>query len=228
VIKILRSFYAPILKTYRNPIQFFIGHLRYAVHTLSFDESSLLQKIWAWYTAGLCARNITSYYLKNVTLRIDWLPLEYTAPGKIGLTILPGRKDRNRDLKCDIEVLKNNQITDAVVLVTNDEIQQYGVLDICSMYTSAGIRVYHLPILDQMVCSHEEMSALVTWMNDRLSNNAGIIIHCLGGLGRSGTVAGCLLKNRGLSAQDAINVVRKVRTGRAIESSIQEAMVISF
>ena len=44
----------------RDPRQAAIAMLRYAVHTLSFDESSPLQKHWALYTACRAAEKVSS------------------------------------------------------------------------------------------------------------------------------------------------------------------------
>ncbi len=54
----LRGFYADLLRDDHDPLQWQIAALRYAVHTLSFDESSQLQKQWALYTAGRCAERV--------------------------------------------------------------------------------------------------------------------------------------------------------------------------
>ena len=56
---VLRSFYPSVLQTDPDPYQLWVGQLRYAVHTLSFEESGLFQKRWALYSAGRCAERIT-------------------------------------------------------------------------------------------------------------------------------------------------------------------------
>jgi hypothetical protein len=56
----LRGFYSALLQTDADPFQMWIGQLRYAAHTLAFDESSLWQKRWALYTAGLAVERIRS------------------------------------------------------------------------------------------------------------------------------------------------------------------------
>lgn len=48
-----------------------------------------------------------------------------------------------------------------------------------------------------------------------------IFIHCRGGLGRTGTLAGRLLIENGLEPEAAINEVREARKG-AIETALQE------
>ncbi len=95
-------------------------------------------------------------------LRVDWLASsDLAGPGRVGLTLCPGRKDRGRDLTVDLETLAEGR----------------------------GMRFHHLPIRDQGVPSQEEA---VGWMRaiDRSSNAGGhIVVHCMGGLGRSGTIA---------------------------------------
>ena len=49
----------------------------------------------------------------------------------------------------------------------------------------------------------------------------------MGGLGRSGTVAGIILRDLGIPAQSAIDIVRQSRPG-AIETKEQELFVVSI
>ena len=70
---ILRGFYPGLLGPRRDPTQALIAMVRYAVHTLSFDESDVRQKQWALYTAGRAAHRLTDDLRRSVPLRIDWL-----------------------------------------------------------------------------------------------------------------------------------------------------------
>ena len=47
----------------------------------------------------------------------------------------------------------------------------------------------------------------------------------MGGLGRSGLLASCVLVDGGLSAEDAIREVREARDPRAVETRDQEDFV---
>ncbi len=57
-----------------------------------------------------------------------------------------------------------------------------------------------------------------------LSVKQSVVVHCLGGLGRSGTIAARLLVELGIDPDDAINRVRQSRPG-AIETKAQEQYV---
>ena len=58
VVRILREFYPQLIQSDGSPLQWLIGAMRYAVHTLSFDESSPFQKQWALYAAARCSAKI--------------------------------------------------------------------------------------------------------------------------------------------------------------------------
>lgn len=62
-------------------------------------------------------------------------------------------------------------------------------------------------------------------MDDNINAGKKIMVHCVGGLGRSGMAAASFLKFKGLSSDKAIEVVRKTRGPRAVESKIQEEFV---
>ncbi len=224
----IRSFYPELVQEDRDPLQLLIGQLRYAVHTLSFEESNEWQKLWALYTAGWCGAKITARLKRNGPLRVDWLDRERTGAGRLGLTLLPGRKDYSRSLPDDLTALKTQGVSHVVSLVTDDELSAYGVNDLLNAYERAGFLLRRLPILDQSVCSPAEMADLVAWLAHHLAEGANIMLHCVGGLGRSGLVAACYLTSQGLTAEEAIEEVRCARSPRAIESAAQEAFIRNF
>jgi protein-tyrosine phosphatase/nicotinamidase-related amidase len=224
-ILLLRSFYPALVRHDRDPLQLLIGQLRYAAHTLSFDESTPLQRRFALYTATRCAEELGRRVRRTGPLRVDWLDRERTAPGRVGVTILPGRRDTGRSLPADLEALRGQGVSHVLCLLAPDELARYGVESLLSEYAAAGFGLHHLPILDGGVPTPEELTRALGWIEAALAGGGGVLIHCVGGLGRSGTVAACWLRSRGASAEDAIAEVRRVRTPRAIETAEQEAFV---
>jgi len=227
-VRFLRSFYPPLVQLDRNPLQVFIGQLRYAAHTLSFDESSPYQKQWALYASGHLAAKISQSLRAKGPLQIDWLDEPHNDPGKLGITILPGRRDFSRSLTEDISRLKSDGVSHVLSLITEDELMAYGVEELFDAYQQAGFVHSHMPILDQDVCTPDEMSSMVKWLDVNLASGAKVLIHCVGGLGRSGLVAASYLKYKGMNSDDAIRAVRTARSQRALETSEQEDFVHSF
>ncbi len=227
-LRVLRGFYAAIIRADRSALQWRIAAMRYAVHTLSFDECNVLQKQWALYTAGRLSASITATIEGQGPLRLDKLDPQLTAPGTLAITILPGRRDIGRSLDADLGVIVREGVTDVLCLVPEPELAHYGVPDLLARYAAQGLRVRHLPMLDQKAASAEGVGDTVRWLRERLAQGAHVVVHCAGGLGRSGLVAACLLRSTGLSAAEAIAEVRRARSPRAIENAVQEAFIESF
>jgi protein-tyrosine phosphatase len=70
--------------------------------------------------------------------------------------------------------------------------------------------------------AEEVVSALLT------REGLPIAIHCNGGLGRSGVIAGCLLRALGLTADDALARVRAARGPECPQTGEQRAFVASY
>ena len=227
-IKVIRSYYPKLIREDRNPLQLLIGQFRYSCHTLSFFESNNWQKLWALYATGWYGQSITKRIKGRGPLRIDYMDIKFTKAGRLGLTILPGRKDNSRNLDEDIQTIKQLGVTHIVTLITDSELVRYGVEDLIQEYKNADLNVKRIPINDQGVCTKLEMDTLLTWINENLSKGANIMVHCVGGLGRTGLVSASYLVKEGLSAESAINEVRTFRSKRAIESDIQEQFIFEF
>ena len=224
-LKILRSYYPALIGHDRDSLQLLIGQLRYSLHTLMFFESNNFHKLWALYNAGHTTRIITERIKSGGKLRVNWLDDDKMTSGEIGLTILPGRKDYSRSIDEDLKQLKEYKVDTIIPLITDDEFDHFGVGELLEKYQEYDFNVKRLPIMDQLVSSHQEMKELIDYLEERLQKNEKIVLHCVGGLGRSGLVAASYLKYKGRNAEDAINSVRKVRGVRAVESKIQEEFV---
>lgn len=155
--------------------------------------------------------------------------------GLIGMTFCPGKKQRgsatgvdwDRQLDVDIAALVAWQAR--AVLTFNEawELTQLGVPDLGDALTAAGIQWHHLPVVDGGIpdAAFERAWQIVSpQLHARLTAGERIVLHCKGGLGRTGTLAARLLVEAGIAPQVAIERVRQVRPG-AIENELQEAYV---
>ena len=215
VLQWLRARMAGLVRSDRDPSQLSVALLRYAVHTLSFDESSPLQKRWAFAAACGHAEDYTRARRDGLELRVDW------AAPNVGLTLCPGRRDRDRDLTADLTALVATGATDLVCLLPETELEWAGVPDLLSRAEQAGLTVHHWPIGDQAAPDPEDAAEWLPRLAARLDAGARVVLHCMGGLGRSGLVAACLFRTRGLTADAAVATVRAARGPRAIETPAQ-------
>ncbi|MBK8936292.1 MAG: dual specificity protein phosphatase family protein [Polyangiaceae bacterium] len=86
-----------------------------------------------------------------------------------------------------------------------------------------------LPIVDGRVPTRDaEVHALLDWMDDRVAEGVRVAIHCMGGLGRTGTIAGCYLVRRGIAPAQALSTLKQVRSPKCPENRTQVAYIKRF
>jgi len=71
----------------------------------------------------------------------------------------------------------------------------------------ALVTYQRLPIPDFGVPDDAHMAAILAAIDEALSAGRVVYVHCRGGVGRTGTVMGCWLVQRGFQAEDALRLV---------------------
>jgi protein-tyrosine phosphatase/nicotinamidase-related amidase len=228
VLRAIREVGARVTAEDRHPWQVALGLLRYAVHTLSFDEASPLQKRWALAAAGGWAQRVIGDLEGDRALRPGWLRLDgidLPEGAGVGVVLCPGRRDRDRDLAEDLAVLRSERVAWLVGLITEPELDAVDVHDLPQRAQDEGIAYTLLRVPDQRVPTQGEALQVISEALTRLRRGERVVFHCLGGLGRSGTLAACTLTALGVTPPDAIARVREARGPRALETALQEEFV---
>lgn len=173
-------------------------------------------------------------------LRIDWIEpaqLGDELPGRLGLTILPGKQGVSyrypgrvyrRDLDEDLRMLRAAGVRRLVLLVDDTELSRWSDPGIVQRAAAAGVIVLRHPMPDgQPPASIAEMEVIMAEIRDG-RRDGNVAVACMGGVGRTGTVAACALVQAGLSPDHAIATVRTVRHPLAVETAAQERFVAAF
>ena len=131
-------------------------------------------------------------------------------PGKLAGAAMPGVV---HSVDHDLVALRTMGVTMLVTLTENDFSQD----DL----RRHGLRNLHLPIRDREAPTVAQVKMLIARMDVLLRRGEVLAVHCLAGLGRTGTVLASWLIQDGLSARAALERIRKIEPGY-VQSQEQE------
>jgi protein-tyrosine phosphatase len=174
----------------------------------------------------------------DLPIRVDWLAGGELGPGgRLGMTILPGKHGAStrypglvyrRDLAVDLDGLLAQGVRHLLLLVDDEELARWGDTDIVARAAEGGLRITRRPLRDGSAPrTMEEMDDMLAVLAAARAT-FDVAVACMGGVGRSGTVAACALVAAGASAADAIERVRVVRHPTAVETEEQVAFVQAY
>ena len=156
--------------------------------------------------------------------------------GKIFLTCFPGRKGTEVTYSESIflEDLNNFNNLDCNTVLSLVEDSEFEKLCdkknfVRSIYAK-NLKWMHMPIEDLKAPDrpfNEKWETTKVLLKNDLMEGKNIAIHCMGGKGRSGTIAAILLIEFGHDNIEAIKIVREKRKG-AIETKEQEEFILAY
>ncbi len=111
----------------------------------------------------------------------------------------------------------------AVAVLVEDWELDYDI----QLWDTFGVKVNHLPIPDFGTPSVDNFRALINWITRETENGNSVLVHCVGGIGRSGMVAAAYLISKGSSVDAAIKKVQG-RVRGALQIYEQAELVRSF
>ncbi len=159
-----------------------------------------------------------------------WFPSDVVpGPGGLAMLPLPGNQAMGRKLDADLAQLRQAGISLLVTLNPDEELARLASPTFFDEVRRAGLQSVQFAILDGGA-PHDlpATDALVADLQARISAGTKAGLHCLAGLGRTGTIAACYLVRQGSTYHQAIRTVRAVRSPHAVETSLQEAFVHTY
>jgi protein-tyrosine phosphatase len=133
-------------------------------------------------------------------------------PSHLLLTPCPGTKEV--PLTDSLKQLKEAGAKAVLTMMEVEEMEKFGVTDIPAKCKELGLEWFHLPIEDDHAPEKEFTKAWKksqTRILELLEQAGGIVIHCKGGSGRTGLMAGQLLLETGMPLQKVMDTVKSCR-----------------
>jgi protein-tyrosine phosphatase len=173
-------------------------------------------------------------------MRIDWLEpdaLPSVGPGRLGLTFLPGKRGAStrypghtyrRDTADDLAAMRAMGVVRLILLVEDRELEAWGDPAIVALGSRAGVDVRRHPMADGSPPASVAAMDRILDEIDGARASGDVVVACMGGVGRTGTVAACALVRAGSSARQAIDAVRALRHPTAVETVAQERFVSRY
>ena len=134
--------------------------------------------------------------------------------------------------------LIENKLAGSAIPTSIDEVQwaiEQGVKSIVTIREDPldddwvkDVNYLHVSSNDMGVPEFADLTFAVDFIHRRITNSEPVMVHCLAGMGRTGTLLACyLIKYQKMSANEATEKVREERPG-SIQSYPQEEIIFRF
>lgn len=140
-------------------------------------------------------------------------------PNRLGLM---ARHSGGEFLQGEVLVWRKASVGIVVSLLEPQEIRALELKAEPLLCAEHGIKFRHFPIADRGIPnSRRDASALVKELHAKLLQGKTVVIHCRAGIGRTGLIAGCLLKELKVPSADILHILSKSRGVAMPDTSIQ-------
>ncbi|MBI5958874.1 MAG: dual specificity protein phosphatase family protein [Chloroflexi bacterium] len=134
-------------------------------------------------------------------------------PGHLLAGPFPGAWDEDK-ARQKLQALINTGITLVIDLTEPGEHDSY-VAMLHAEAAAVGYKVkhYRLAIPDMDIPSPDLMTTILDTIDSALDEGEVVYVHCMGGIGRTGTTIGCYLVRHGMTGDEALNEIVRLRGG---------------
>jgi protein-tyrosine phosphatase len=138
-------------------------------------------------------------------------------PGRLYLHSMPGRYETFQEFLAEARRVGLDLV---VCLAADDEVRSKSPAYAAARSARAGsFRILDFPIQDHGVPPDEgrrDLETLVRRISSELRTGRAVLVHCWMGVGRTGTVATCVLLELGLDEVTAVRAVKSAGSGAEV------------
>lgn len=153
----------------------------------------------------------------------------WVVPERLLAGLYPGSVDPDEErqklsalLECGVNCFFNLMRKDELDIFVRPFRDYSGIASSIAGSMNRKLNFLRYPITDMDIPTRDFMRTILDSIDRELAEGNTIYIHCLGGVGRTGTVVGCYLARHGIATGDnalaAIDALRNHRPGRDMPS----------
>lgn len=128
----------------------------------------------------------------------------------------------------EIKDIRSHGIDKVLCLQETTESVTLGLVELEALCLANGIQFQRFEIPDYGVPEYQSLRSLISELQTDFSNGVQLLIHCRGGIGRTGLVCSCLAITTCLSADDAMALVTTKRGQTVPETEAQVDLIRRF
>ncbi len=120
-------------------------------------------------------------------------------------------------------------------LTEEGELPSYeGLLREEAQKLGASVEYRRVPVRDQTPATGNQMADVLDAIDRVVDSGGTVYVHCMRGIGRTGSVVGCYLVRHGMTGEQALDEIRSLRKGllntwaRSPETDAQRRMVLEW
>lgn len=140
--------------------------------------------------------------------------------------LMPAPPANKLELVC--QLLAERGVSQLVSLLSDDDVAALGLENEPAVAEAQGLEFIGFPIADFGLPEAETFSWIVARLCGSLKESRSIAIHCRAGIGRTGTMASCILKELGYSGEEAIERVTAARNTQVPDTEEQRQFILNF
>ncbi len=172
-------------------------------------------------------------------IHVDWLPLRGRSLARVGMTFAPGKRCFSmfppglrweRNLRADFEELQRIGVRQLITLMQDYDFRKIQVTPSAfgGMAVQHGISVDVFPVQDGTVMKAADVRAARKVIARARKDKLPVAIHCVGGLGRTGYLAGILLREDGHTIAQTFGILRALRGEHCPETPDQREALLHY
>lgn len=146
----------------------------------------------------------------------------WSAPGRLGIMPHPAGGQWLTD---DLTALRVGGVDTLVCALSEEERQRLDLIRQPAVAHQIGLAYIGFPIPDFGVPDPVELRHLAARLADEVRDGRFVVVHCFGGIGRSGVIAGATLIRLGATAEQAMELITKARGVPVPETAEQRELL---